>query len=313
MANLKDIRRRIKSIQNTKKITQAMKMVSAAKVKRAENRLKANRPYAGSLRELFRGLYESLKNQANELDGSKYMELMTPRPIKRVGIIAISSDRGLCGSFNANVTKYTSQIEKRYLAEGLTPLFFLAGNKVMRSFSRYCTSEELGHIGNISAAPTPQDAELIIKTMVQAYLDNKIDAIQVLYTHFQSMISYKVSLQSILPFSGLIEETVHTIKPEEALVAGADSHLPSQPQLLLEPDAKSVMDTLIPQYLTNQVYIALLESSASELAARMTAMSNASSNASDLIDKFTIIYNKARQASITQEILEIVGGAEALG
>jgi F-type H+-transporting ATPase subunit gamma len=313
MPNLKDIRRRIKSVQSTKKITQAMKMVAAAKVKRAENRVKANRPYANELGVIFREVYEAMKNQAGVLAETRYGELLRERPVKNVGVVVLTSDRGLCGSYNSAVIKQALQLDKRYKEEGLNPKFYLVGNKIIRSFSRYSDSEVIGSMGNITAMPSHHDANDIAKTLTEAFKSGEIDAIQILYTRFVSMISYKVTLKPIFPLKGLIEEIEHLIVPEAAEVREIEHHkLPTRAETLLEPDPVQVLDTLIPLYLSNQFYASLLEGSASELAARMTAMSNASNNAAEMIGKLTIIYNKARQASITQEILEIVGGAEAL-
>jgi F-type H+-transporting ATPase subunit gamma len=315
MPNLKDIRRRIRSVKSTQKITQAMKMVAAAKVKRAENRVKANRPYASELVTIFRGVYETMKNQAALLDGSRYGELLTERPVKKAGIIVITSDRGLCGSYNASIIKQALNLDKTLQAQGITPKFFLVGNKIIRSFKNYTDSEVLGQVGNISAAPTAQDASLIGQQLFHAYQSGEIDAVHILYTRFISMISYKVTLKPIFPLKGLIEEIEHAIAaPPEMYESDLHptSHGTLRAETLLEPSPTAVLDTLVPLYLTNQLYNALLEGSASELAARMTAMSNASNNATEMIGRLTIQYNKARQAAITQEILEIVGGAEAL-
>lgn len=314
MPNLKDIRRRIRSVKSTQKITQAMKMVAAAKVKRAENKVKANRPFAQELGVVFREVYEAMKNQASQLGGSRYGELLAERPVKNMAIVVITSDRGLCGSYNANIIKQALQLDQRYQAEGITPHFYLVGNKIIRSFKNYSTSNTLGSLGGVTAAPTSHDAGIIAEELVKAYHEGKIDGIQILYTRFVSMISYKVTLKPVFPLKGLIEEVEHIIDPAAAVVQEHEhtTHLPTRAETLLEPNPVEVLDTLVPKYLTNQFYIAMLESSASELAARMTAMSNASNNAAEMIDKLTLIYNKARQASITQEILEIVSGAEAL-
>jgi len=315
MPNLKDIRRRIKSVQSTKKITQAMKMVAAAKVKRAENKVKANRPYAHELNRVFAEVYDAVKNQTAQLDGSKYKDLLREKPVKSVGIVVMTSDRGLCGAYNANVVRQALQIQKSYESDGITPKFFLIGNKIMRSFKLYSNAEVLGMMGNITAAPSLHDARDISNLLVQAFDDGKIDAIQILYTQFKSMISYQVTLKPVFPVKGLFPECMHQAPTPDTMYVNdvhAEKNPGALPEMLLEPDAAQVLDTLVPQYLSNQFYSTLLESSASELAARMTAMSNASKNAGEMIDKLTLIYNKARQAAITQEILEIVSGANAL-
>lgn len=314
MANLKDIRRRIKTVKSTQKITQAMKMVAAAKVKRAEARVKANRPYTTEMRLLFEDVYEAMKSEVGRLEGSRYGELLIERPIKNLAIVVLSSDRGLCGAYNANVTKQALLLAKHCVAEGITPKFYVVGNKLIRSFKSYCNAEVLGTSGNISSAPSPHDAHLIATALTKAYQQGDIDGIQILYTQFQSMISYKVTLKPVFPLKGVIQEASHLIAPELAHVSESTQSqaVPLHAETLLEPSPVAVLDTLIPKYLGNQLYNALLESSASELAARVTAMSNASNNASDMIGRLTIQYNKVRQASITQELLEIVGGAEAL-
>lgn len=315
MPNLQDIRRRIRSVRSTQKITQAMKMVAAAKVKRAEHRVKANRPFADELTVVFREVYESMKNQLSELQGSRYSELLAERPIRNVGVVVMASDRGLCGSFNASVIKQALQLDNRYKSEGLTPKYYLVGNKLIRAFKSFGGSGSLGSIGDMTSAPTFADASAVANVLVDAFLAGEIDAVQILYTRFNSMISYKLTLKPVFPLKGLIDEIQHVFPSLEEAYTDQfiKPSLPTRAETLLEPNPVKVLDTLVPQYLANQIYNALLESSASELAARMTAMSNASNNAQEMIGKLTVIYNKARQASITQEILEIVGGAEALG
>jgi F-type H+-transporting ATPase subunit gamma len=318
MPNLKDIRRRIKSVKSTQKITQAMRMVSAAKVKRAENRVKATRPYATELRRVFSAVYRELPNHLSELahsySGSRYEELLKPRPIKKLGIIVMTSDRGLCGSYNATVLRQAFRLEKEIKARNLTPHFFLVGNKAIQAFSRYSNSEILGQVSHMTAAPTIQDANMIAGTMVKAFLSGKIDSIDVLSTHFISMISYKLQMMPIIPLRSLVDWEPALIPSKEMAYMMDSHHKPGhpKPEMLLEPDPVAVLDKLVPMYLGQIIYTLLLEASASELAARMTAMSNATTNAGDMLNRLTIQYNKVRQAAITQEILEIVGGAEAL-
>lgn len=311
MPNLKDIRRRIKSVKSTQKITQAMRMVAAAKVKRAENRVKAARPFAAEFRQVFNKVFNALRNHTESISSSRYAELTQARTVRSVGIVVISSDRGLCGNYNSAVIRQAFRLEREIIARGLTPKFYLVGNKAIQAFSRYSHSEILGRSAGISAAPTVEDANLIAETMTQAFLSGKIDTIDVLSTHFVSMISYKVQISPVTPVRSFIDW-------EPELVPSLnDSHYevsPSElsPEMLLEPNPVSILDRMVPMFVSNLVYTLLLEGSASELAARMTAMSNATSNAGDMINRLTIQYNKVRQAAITQEILEIVGGAEAL-
>lgn len=315
MANLKDIRTRIRSVKSTQKITQAMRMVAAAKVKRAENRVKAARPYSEELLEIFTFVYNELRNQTRALEGSRYLELLAPRPVKNVGVIVISSDRGLCGSYNSTVIRQGLKLEKDLLQRGLTPKFYLVGSKVVQSFSRYSQADVLGRMSGMTSAPSIHHANEIAERMTQAFLAGEIDAIAVLSTHFVSMISYKTDVMPLIPVRGQIEIFPDPRPKKDALVE-TDEHIDQnnlRPEILLEPDPVATLDRLVPMFLSNYLYRLLLEASASELAARMTSMTNASKNAGEMIDKLTLVYNKARQAKITQEILEIVGGAEALG
>lgn len=311
MANLKDIRRRIKSVKSTQKITQAMRMVAAAKVKRAENRVKAARPYSTELRNVFSAVFNELRNHFQAISGSRYLELFKPRPVQNIGIIVYTSDRGLCGGYNSSVIRQAFRLEREILSRGLTPKFYLVGNKAIQAFSRYSNSEILGRMANMTAAPTVQDSNLLADTMIKAYLDGTIDTIDVLSTHFVSMISYKVQMTPIVPVRSFIDWEPELIPSlDEIQHSTPASQLKSE--MLLEPSPIEMLDKLVPMYLGNMFYVLLLEAAASELAARMTAMSNATNNAGDMISRLTIIYNKVRQAAITQEILEIVGGAEAL-
>ncbi len=311
MPNLKDIRRRIKSVKSTQKITQAMRMVAAAKVKRAENRVKAARPYSVELRSVFSAVFNEMRNHLSKIEGSRYIELFRPRKVQDVGIIVYTSDRGLCGGYNSSIIRQAFRLEREIRARGLTPKFYLVGNKAIQAFSRYSKAEILGTSANMTAAPTVHDANVIADTMVKAFLDGKIDTIDVLSTHFISMISYKVQMTPVIPLRSAIDwepELIPSFDDLQRPVPGDRLRA----ELLLEPDPVSTLERLVPMYLSNVFYILLLEGAASELAARMTAMSNATNNAGDMIDRLTILYNKGRQAAITQEILEIVGGAEAL-
>jgi F-type H+-transporting ATPase subunit gamma len=311
MPNLKDIRRRIKSVKSTQKITQAMRMVAAAKVKRAENRVKAARPYSIELRKVFSAVFQEMSNHFQAISSSRYLELFRPRTVQNIGIIVYTSDRGLCGNYNSAIIRQAFRLEREIKSRGLTPKFYLVGNKAIQAFSRYSTSEILGKSANMTSAPTVQDANMISEIMSKAFLSGKIDTIDVLSTHFISMISYKVQMTPVVPVRSHIDwepelvpslDDIHHSVPANKL----------KPEMLLEPNPVEMLDKLVPMYLSNLFYTLLLEAAASELAARMTAMSNATNNAGDMINRLTILYNKVRQAAITQEILEIVGGAEAL-
>lgn len=317
MPNLKDIRRRIRSVKSTQKITQAMRMVAAAKVKRAENRVKAARPYTNELQRVFTSIYNALKNHTGALESSRYIELLKPKAVKRIGVVVVSSDRGLCGAYNSTIIRQALRLEKELVEKGFEPKFYLVGSKAVQAFKRYSNAPILGRIANMTAAPSVQDANVIAESLTNAFLADEIDAIEILSSQFVSMISYKLRMTPVIPVKGLVAEQVPTIEAAQAHVheearASTGSAQRVQAELTLEPDATETLNQVIPMYLSNIIYLQLLEAAASELAARMTAMSNATNNAADMINQLTIVYNKARQASITQEILEIVGGAEAL-
>ena len=315
MPNLKDIRRRIKSVKSTQKITQAMKMVAGAKVKRAETRVKARRPYAAELQKVMNLVYNEIRSQVVELKDARYVGLLAPRPVKNLGLIVISSDRGLCGSYNAGIIRQTQRLIRELKDQGMSPKLYLVGNKAIQAFGKADGVTVIGKMGDMTAAPTIHHANQIAETVVNAYLAGEIDAIEVLSTHFVSMISYKVQMASLIPVKDepFRQPVAHELLEQSESAAKAAAKHPLKPELLLEPDPVGTLDQLIPMYLSNTLYELLLEAAASELAARMTAMSNATKNAGEMIDRLTIVYNKLRQASITQEILEIVGGAEALG
>jgi F-type H+-transporting ATPase subunit gamma len=311
MPNLKDIRRRIKSVTSTKKITQAMRMVAAAKVKRAENRVKAARPYSVELRQVFSAVFNEMKNHFHAISESRYVELFRPRKVHNIGLIVYTSDRGLCGGYNSSVIRQAFRLEREIRQRGLTPKFYLVGNKAIQAFGRYSDAVVLGTLSNMTAAPTVEDANIIAETMLKAYLNGEIDTIDVLSTHFNSMISYKMQVTPVVPVRSIIDWEPELIPSLDDIQHSTPAHQ-MKPEMLLEPNPIAMLDRLVPMYLSNVFYTLLLEASASELAARMTAMSNATNNAGEMITRLTIEYNKVRQAAITQEILEIVGGAEAL-
>ncbi|MBK8191340.1 MAG: ATP synthase F1 subunit gamma [Vampirovibrionales bacterium] len=314
MPNLKDIRRRIKSVRNTQKITQAMRMVAAAKVKRAEARLKAARPFGEYLESVFASVYQEASRNRRSLEGTRYLELFNPRPPQKVGVVVISSDRGLCGAFNATIIRQAFKLERSIRERGLSPSFYLVGRKAATAFQRYSDAPALGRMVDMTATPSSHDADVIAETLTQAFLSGEIDSIAILSTHFKSMISYRAMMTPVLPLQGSITQ----LSSDIALDAIGDRVNPmfspgkAHPQLELEPTPALALERLTPLYLSNILYIRLLESAASELAARMTAMASATSNAADIIQKLTLQYNKARQAAITQEILEVVSGAQAL-
>lgn len=290
MANLKAIRSRIRSIKATQKITSAMRLVAAAKVRRAQARVQASRPFTSHLVNLLKVIVRD----CNPIDLEE-MPLLQVRPVKKVGIIVISSDRGLCGSYNTNVCRSVLNRVQELEKDGKEAFLTLVGMKAV-NFFRHMKVNKHKTYTLLPAVPTVQEAKLIADQIAQKYVNEELDAVEIIGTHFVSILTGQVVNTKFLP--------VELPQSDQAKL---------EPQRLFEPSINEVLEKeLLPRYVENVVYQAMLEASASELAARMNAMTNASNNARDLISNLTLVYNKARQASITQELLEIVGGAEAL-
>ena len=304
MANLKIIKNRIKSVKNTQKITQAMKMVAAAKVKKAENQVKSSRPFSNELARCFTKLIASKPEidkekvtSANPLDN--YPELLKQRKLQTVGLMVITSDKGLAGAYNANVVRKAVSRAREILREGLNVKLFILGTKGVQSLKKY-NFETLKTYTKLPAIPTPGGCAVIAEDLAESYINKEIDKIEIITTHFKSTLSYQVQLWQLLPV---------IIAPEKQ---EKEQQQKIEPEMLFEPNIETVLQKIVPLYFTNRIFQAMTEASASELAARMQAMSAATNNARDMIKILTIDYNKARQASITQELLEVVSGAQAL-
>jgi F-type H+-transporting ATPase subunit gamma len=314
MANLKTIRDRIKSVKNTKKITEAMRLVAAAKVRRAQEQVTATRPFADRLAEVLYGLAERL--QFENLD----LPLLKKREVKTVGLLVVSGDRGLCGGYNGNIIKYAENRAKELKAEGVEYKYVLVGRKATQYFQRREQPIDATYT-NLEQIPTAPEAAMIADELLSLFLSGTVDRIELIYTKFVSLISSRPVIQTLLPLDPQGLETPDdeifrlTSQGGEFQVSREKVSAPKKSlprDMIFEQDPAQILDALLPLYLNNQLLRALQESAASELAARMTAMNNASENASDLIGSLTLTYNKARQAAITQEILEVCGGAEAL-
>jgi len=287
MAGGKEIRTKIKSIQNTQKITKAMEMVAASKMRRAQERMYQARPYAQKMRNVIAHV-----SQANlEYKHSFTLE----RPVKRVGFIIVSSDRGLCGGLNINLFRDVVNALTEWQSQSAEIDLTTIGSKGLQFFNRVGANivSEATRLGD-----TPHLDDLIgpVKVMLDAYTDSRIDRLYLVHNHFQSTMSQTPQLEQLVP--------IHAEQPDETLSHHWD--------YLYEPDAKDVIDALMTRYIESLVYQGVVENIACEMAARMVAMKSASDNAGDLIDELQLVYNKARQASITQEISEIVGGAAAV-
>ena len=302
MPNLKDIKSRINSVQNTKKITKAMKMVAAAKVKKAESTVKAGRPFSDELLHLFRkmlGTVSEYSKQGLKVERAldNYPELITPREVKAEGLLVMTSNKGLAGAYNANVIKAAFKRIKENKANGIKTYIYPVGQKAISAFKHKNSDDFILKNEYLSVAnnPTATGATLIAEDLAVDFVNGNLDSIDIFTTHFNNMMSYNVVAWEILP-----------VKVEKAAEHEID------PLMTFEPSPHAVLKQLVPMYITNSIYQALLEANASELASRMTAMSAASNNAEEMINNLTIDYNKARQSAITQELVEIVSGANSV-
>jgi len=285
MANLKEIRNRITSVSSTMQITSAMKMVSAAKLKKAQDAITAMRPYAEKLTEL-------LQNLSATLDGDAGGEYTTQREIKRVLVVVITSNRGLAGAFNSNVIKETRNLAEKVYA-GKQVDFITIGKKGNDAVRK--TNTVISNNNAIFDNLTFDNVAEIADELIQLYVSGKFDKIVLVYNQFKNAATQIVQTEQFLPLAPVVSDTVA-----------------SSGDYIFEPSKEEIVLTLIPKSLKTQLYKAIRDSFASEHGARMTAMHKATDNATELRDQLKLTYNKARQAAITNEILEIVGGAEAL-
>ena len=295
MPNLKSIKVRIKSIKSTQKITQAMKLVAASKVRKAQVRVLNSRPYSRKIVDFTLRTVKSISPSDRQ-----EFPLMSRREVKAVGIIIISSDRGLCGSYNTNNIKRAIKRIQELESTGIAAKLILIGNKANNFFKR-AKVQVIDSFTQLPAAPTVELANLIAQSAEKAFVTNTVDSVEIIGTDFISMLRNEVYIKKFLPVGDLNQNSE---TPGNALETTSF--------MLFEPSLNDVLNSLLPLYLSNIIFHALLEANCSELASRMNAMSSATKNAKELIDLLTIVYNKARQAAITQELTEIVGGAEAL-
>jgi F-type H+-transporting ATPase subunit gamma len=314
MANLKGIRDKIDSVKNTKKITEAMRLVAAAKVRRAQQQVLATRPFADRLAQVLYGLQSRLNFQDVNLP------LMDSREVKCVGLLVVTGDRGLCGGYNSAIIKKAELRAKELKAQGLNYSYVLVGRKAIQYFQRREQPISATYTG-LEQIPTATEAGGIGDKITALFLGGTVDRVELIYTKFVSLIASRPVVQTLLPLTpqGLEVQDDEVFRlttkggdfeVQRSKVASAVTPLPSD--MIFEQDPTQILASLLPLYLNNQLLRCLQESAASELAARMTAMNSASDNAKSLISSLTLTYNKARQAAITQEILEVVGGAEAL-
>ena len=295
MASVQDIKRRIRSVRNTRKITRAMELVAAAKLRRAQTRIEAMRPYAETMRELIAGV--------GRASSSVRLPLLEQREqVESVLVIPLTGDRGLAGAFNAQVIRRSLAVERRLVADGLSVRWLAVGKKG-RSTLVFRKKALAGEFVGFTDRPGYANAQAIAHRAAELFTSGEVDRVVLVYNTFVSALTQHVTEQDLLPISADILETDEQERADDVM----------RGDFIFEPEPEEILERLLPVYLETQVYRALLESAASEQGARMTAMRNTSKNAGELIDGLTLQMNRARQAEITQEIMEVVAGAEALG
>ena len=298
MASLQDIRRRIASVKNTRKITKALELVAGARLRRAQTRIEEMRPYADRMQELMVGTARAASSFRN-------LALMQRREeVRKVAIVVVTGDRGLAGPFNGQVLRRAFELEREARANGQEVLWLVTGRKGASTlrFRRY---QVTGEWAGFADKPAYADAQAVAHRLTELYVGEEVDRVVLVYNRFISALVQRVTTSDLLPI------------PEEVLQAGEEEETEEQQRafrgdFIYEPEPEEILQRLLPVYLETEIYRALLESAAAFLASQMTAMRNASKNAGELIDSLTLSLNRARQAEITQEILEVVAGADAL-
>ena len=314
MANLKEIRDRIVSVKNTRKITEAMRLVAAAKVRRAQDQVLKSRPFADKLARILQNIQTRMQFETSD------SPLLSKRKVETISLVCITADRGLCGGYNNNIIK---KVEIRYgelINQGYKPQLILVGKKAIGYFQNRKDKYDIKNtFKELEQVPTASDAEGITNDVLAEFISESSDRVEIIYTKFITLVSCSPVVQTLLPLDpqGIAEKNDEIfrlttknsqLRVEKSNIQASDkSELPSD--MVFEQSPDQLLDSLLPLYLQNQVLRALQESAASELACRMTAMNNASDNAKELASTLNLTYNKARQAAITQEILEVVGGA----
>ena len=294
MASVQDLKRRIRSVRNTRKITRAMELVAAAKLRRAQTRIEAMRPYAATMQELIAGV--------GRASSSIRLPLLEQREqVANVLIVPLTGDRGLAGAFNAQVIRRSFALERKLVAEGVGVQWLAVGKKG-RSTLSFRRKPVVGEFVGFTDRPGYGDAQAIAHLAAELFTSGEVDRVVLVYNTYVSALTQRITDQDVLPISAEVLSTNDEERADDAM----------RGDFIFEPEPEEILTRLLPVYLETQLYRALLESAASEQGARMTAMRNASKNAGELIDGLTLSMNRARQSEITQEILEVVGGAEAL-
>ena len=290
MPSLKDLRNRISSVKSTKKITSAMKMVAAAKLKRAQDNAEKTRPYARKMSEIVNSLVENNKSKK-----FKFSEKKTKT--RNILLIVCSADRGLCGGFNGSIIKFSKKLSERIINDGGKVSYMFVGKKAYQSLQRFCGESILDFFSDIATPSIKFELSSSIRDKIlELFLNDSMDECHLIYTEFKSAISQTVQSLKLLPLNAL--ETNDKNSSNKAYD--------------FEPSEEEILNEIIPKNIAIQIHTALLENLASEQGSRMTAMDNATRNANDMIDNLTLFYNRSRQALITKELIEIISGAEAV-
>jgi F-type H+-transporting ATPase subunit gamma len=302
MANLKDIRGRIASVKNIRKITRAMEMISAARLRKAEQRIEALRPYADALRRMTARASQAADNIPN-------LPILQEREnVETVGVLLITGDRGLAGPFNSQILRAGNQRMRALRGDGEEVLWYAVGRRGVSSLEFRGLEVGASWTG-FTDRPSFADARRVADGLAAAYVDGKVDRVEVFYNGYISAVNQEVRHETLLP---LQQADVIADEDHDSSSDSSDEHIHDRALWIYEPDPEEILARLVPDYVEISIYRAMLESTASEHGARMSAMRSASDNAADLIDDLTLAANRQRQAEITQEIMEVVAGAEGL-
>lgn len=300
----RDVRNRISAVKNIQKITRAMEMVAAARLRRAEQRIEVLRPYADAIRRMTR--------QASEAAGDvpRLPILIEHEQVRTVGLLVVAGDRGLAGAFNSNAVRAGIRAANQHSENGASAVFFASGRRPASSLA-FRGQEVVDSFTGFTDRPSYADARRIAERLMAAYIDEEVDQVEIFYNGYISPLTQEIRRETLLPLqrASVLDDEDGVQDDDES----SDEDSQKRALVEYEPDPEEILKRLVPDYVEISVYRALLESTASEHGARMTAMRNASENASTLIDDYTLEMNRARQAEITQEILEVVAGAEGLG
>jgi F-type H+-transporting ATPase subunit gamma len=317
MANLKDIRDRIGSVKNTRKITEAMRLVAAAKVRRAQEQVLRSRPFADRLARVLENLQSRMRFEDAEAP------LLEQRDVTTITLLSVTGDRGLCGGYNANIIKRTEQRYAELSSQGFKVDLVLIGRKAITYFQNRASLYTIrATFTGLEQVPKASEAMGIANEVLAEFLSGSTDRVEIIFTKFVNLVSSKPVIQTLLPLDpqgiAIPEDEIFRLTTREGQLgvelgstANEQPRLPSD--IVFDQSPDQLLNALLPLYLENQLLRSLQEAAASELANRMTAMNNASDNAKALAKSLTLDYNKARQAAITQEILEVVGGSASMG